>query len=103
MQVNNRCIKLKLNEGDYSLVTMSLPWPSFIAVLNINSTSSGTRSRVIFQRYILALNGKIQISANNSTTLRYSKKTRYSAINRGQILGQFEGYNSTRVIFESEL
>ena len=39
MQVNNRCIKLKLNEGDYSLVTMSLPWPSFIAALDIISTS----------------------------------------------------------------
>ena len=44
-----------------------------------------------------------QISANNSTTLRYSKITWYSAINRGQIVGQFGVYNSTRVIFESEL
>ena len=39
-----------------------------------------------------------QISANNSTTLRYSKITRYPAINRGLILGQFGDYNSTRVL-----
>ena len=44
-----------------------------------------------------------QIWANNSTTLRYSKITRYSAINRGRILGRFGGYNLTRVIFELEL
>ena len=39
-----------------------------------------------------------QISANNLTTLRYSKITRYSAINLGRIVGQFRVYNSTRVI-----
>ena len=41
-----------------------------------------------------------QISENNLTTLRYSKITWYSAINQGQILGQFGGYYLTRVIFE---
>ena len=35
--------------------------------------------------------------------LHYKKITWYLAINRGQILGQFGGYKSTRVIFESEL
>ena len=50
-----------------------------------------------------AQNPSHQISANNSTTLNYSKITQYSAINCGRILGCFGGYNSTRVIFESEL
>ena len=44
-----------------------------------------------------------QILANNSTTLGYSKITWYWAINWGWILGLFGGYNSTWVIFESEL
>ena len=44
-----------------------------------------------------------QILANNSTPLRYSKKTRYSAITRVLILGRIGGYYLTRVIFESEL
>ena len=35
--------------------------------------------------------------------LRYSKITRYSASNRGRILGRFGDYNLTKVIFESEL
>ena len=44
-----------------------------------------------------------QISANNSTPLHYSKKTRYSPIIRVPISIRNGGYNSTRVIFESEL
>ena len=44
-----------------------------------------------------------QISANNLTPLRYSKKTWYSAITQVQKLSRIGGYNSTRVIFESEL
>ena len=39
------------------------------------------------------LNSPSQISANNSTTLRYSKITQYLANNRCRILGQFGGYN----------
>ena len=44
-----------------------------------------------------------QISANNSTPLRYSKKTWYSAITRVRIPSRIVGFYSTRVIFESEL
>ena len=44
-----------------------------------------------------------QISANNSTPLCYSKINSYLGIIRGRISCQIRGYNSTRVIFESEL
>ena len=44
-----------------------------------------------------------QITANNLTTLHYSKITWYSGIIRGRILGQIRGYNSAQVIFELEL
>ena len=43
-----------------------------------------------------------KVSANNSTPLRYLKKTWYSAITRVRIPSRIGGYNSTRVIFESE-
>ena len=52
------------------------------------------------------MNGNLtreQISVNNSTPLRYSKKTQCSAITGVQIPSQIGGYNLTRVIFESEL
>ena len=35
-----------------------------------------------------------RISANNSTPIRYSKKTRYSAIIRVQILSRIGGYKN---------
>ena len=47
--------------------------------------------------------GFVQILANNSTLLHYWKITLYLAISRARILGRFGGYNSTRLIFESEL
>ena len=50
MQVKNCCIKLKLNDGDYSLVTMSLPWPSFIAVLDTISTSMDLENTYLADR-----------------------------------------------------
>ena len=45
----------------------------------------------------------IQISVNNLTLLRYSKKTQYSAIIQVQISSRIGGYYSTQVIFESQL
>ena len=44
-----------------------------------------------------------QILANNSTTLRYLKNTRYLGVNRGRIIRRIGGYYSTQVIFKSEL
>ena len=60
-------------------------------------------SRLCWPKNVKVICTLNQISANNSTTLRYSKITRYSAINRCWILGQFGGYNLTRVILKSEL
>ena len=43
------------------------------------------------------------VSANDSTLLRYSKKTRCSGIIRGQISRRIVGYNLTQVIIDLEL
>ena len=45
----------------------------------------------------------LQISVNNLTPLRYSKKNRYSGIFQGKISRRIRGFNSTRVILDSEL
>ena len=59
--------------------------------------------KIKFNVHQCSRRGENQILANNSTTLRYPKKTHYSTITRVRISSQIGGYNSTRVIFESDL
>ena len=49
------------------------------------------------------LKRQIELKTTFGEKLRYSKKTQYSGIIWGQILDRIGGYNSTWVIFESEL
>ena len=69
-----------------------------ILALYLDAIKNWTRFCLVFR---CLLKTKYQISTNNSTPLRYSKKTRYSANIWGRISSRIGDYNASRTKLES--